>query len=735
MSKHAKYPLRPDLLLMFHLLLAAALPLAARATPVEPPGLPYIHRVEFGEAACDTCPPRPCPGDSLRVTIHGELPGCVDFRGLRQVWVRDLKGPYLLADFVADTCGRPCIAGFTPYSASTVLPPATPGTHEVSIVSQVRTCPDTTLIASAERREFRFLVPPSCASSPLDSLVQSFVKFKVLPEPRCAEDDLRLWIGENVCPPCVRIVSFTADPAPHATLEWTPNCYEFYCDSDTLSLPIGRFAAGSHVIVADVDVRVLAPGVVDSVLSFQAAVPFEVSATCDTAVACVSPELRALSFVPAIAVRCDVRVAPGGHGSLTLHSQSDLPLGGLQGKLHCPPPFRVTGLSAPPESFGLHVSWVPEGRGARYVLFTTGGTPIPAGMAPVLAVTLLCDSSATVGTRVALGAAVEVASGPGGEALPLCPPSPFPSAATWMCVSDVRPTCDVNADGQADVRDLVLMTTCLSLDQPVPSEHCRDCDRDGTWSFADLVCCANQVLQLPFPPRDSVNADGIRVSFDDVTRDGEELALRVRLSGVRDLGAALLRLRYPGERWRVDPPQVVERPGATNAGWMPLADPSQSGVVQLGGLRLTTTAADAIEFVLRFTPTAAPNAGDRLVVEGADLAGVDGTAFTLASKPSLALAGQEPPVGPRVELGPARPNPFTDVTTFALNLPEEADVDLAIHDLAGRHVATLFHGRLPAGRRDVAWRAEEARAGMYFARLVVNGQVHLRRVVLVRGPR
>jgi hypothetical protein len=70
-----------------------------------------------------------------------------------------------------------------------------------------------------------------------------------------------------------------------------------------------------------------------------------------------------------------------------------------------------------------------------------------------------------------------------------------------------------------------------------------------------------------------------------------------------------------------------------------------------------------------------------------------------------------------------------------VSLPREADVDLAVLDLAGRRVATLASGRQPAGRRDFTWSGAGAREGLYFVQLRVEGKVYSTRVALVRNGR
>jgi|GEM_PF-4294878 len=83
------------------------------------------------------------------------------------------------------------------------------------------------------------------------------------------------------------------------------------------------------------------------------------------------------------------------------------------------------------------------------------------------------------------------------------------------------------------------------------------------------------------------------------------------------------------------------------------------------------------------------------------------------------------------------PNPFNPATTLSFVLDEAGVVELDIYQIDGRHVATLFDGRLDAGPRHVDWhgrddRGSEVASGVYLARLKTNGQMVTRKVMLVR---
>ena len=73
---------------------------------------------------------------------------------------------------------------------------------------------------------------------------------------------------------------------------------------------------------------------------------------------------------------------------------------------------------------------------------------------------------------------------------------------------------------------------------------------------------------------------------------------------------------------------------------------------------------------------------------------------------------------------------------MALTLVERRLVDVGVYDLAGRRVATLANGELPAGDNMLTWDGRDAqggtvRGGMYFVRARGAGLNAVRRVLLL----
>jgi hypothetical protein len=98
-------------------------------------------------------------------------------------------------------------------------------------------------------------------------------------------------------------------------------------------------------------------------------------------------------------------------------------------------------------------------------------------------------------------------------------------------------------------------------------------------------------------------------------------------------------------------------------------------------------------------------------------------------------AGVTPPAVPAgLALASPRPNPSAGATRLEFDLPSAARAQLAVFDAAGRCVATLVDGDLPAGRHSATWDGrntggDRAAAGLYFARLTTPHGVISRRIV------
>ncbi|MFQ5824623.1 MAG: right-handed parallel beta-helix repeat-containing protein, partial [bacterium] len=75
------------------------------------------------------------------------------------------------------------------------------------------------------------------------------------------------------------------------------------------------------------------------------------------------------------------------------------------------------------------------------------------------------------------------------------------------------------------------------------------------------------------------------------------------------------------------------------------------------------------------------------------------------------------------ELAQNYPNPFNPTTTISYYLPQSADVNISIFNITGQLVETLVNERKTAGFHSVIWNASGISSGLYFYKIMINGQV------------
>jgi len=104
---------------------------------------------------------------------------------------------------------------------------------------------------------------------------------------------------------------------------------------------------------------------------------------------------------------------------------------------------------------------------------------------------------------------------------------------------------------------------------------------------------------------------------------------------------------------------------------------------------------------------------------------------------SIELSATRPGVPSVVGLTGNHPNPFNPSTTITFSLVRSAEVNLVVLDAAGRRVRTLVNEVRGVADHAVIWNGNDdagrrVASGVYHARLVVNGEVSIHKMSLIK---
>ncbi|HEY2955415.1 MAG TPA: FlgD immunoglobulin-like domain containing protein [Candidatus Eisenbacteria bacterium] len=440
---------------------------------------------------------------------------------------------------------------------------------------------------------------------------------------------------------------------------------------------------------------------------------------------------------------CNAFVSLDHPADVTLQVLTSIALAGLQGRLVLWPTagLRITSLTPVGPAAGMHVAWEPTAEGAKFAMFADQGAPIPpwnprAGAIPLPVPVLRVTASATAGTPIPSVTRVDaqelLGSDERGRGVSECQIvyGRIADPAAHICAASA---CDFNGDAVTDVRDLVLMAHCVLQSGYCPPDATGhlDCDRSGVVDIDDVMCCARVFLRGPAPPGAPGRPEpAIRLSFREPIASASGVDLPVRLDGADRIGATRLAIRYPSDRFQVTSVDVA----GDASRWLCLHEGTGDRLV-LGLIGLGPAPAPGpLDLTLRLALRPGESPGGEVRVEGAEFAGPDGAALEVAvGEPAWSFDGP-----PGLALSPGEPNPFSRESRVQVTLARPATVEISVHDLGGRRVASLHSGPLAAGAHPFSWNGTRADGsvaptGVYLVRARAGNDVATRKLVLLRG--
>ncbi len=92
----------------------------------------------------------------------------------------------------------------------------------------------------------------------------------------------------------------------------------------------------------------------------------------------------------------------------------------------------------------------------------------------------------------------------------------------------------------------------------------------------------------------------------------------------------------------------------------------------------------------------------------------------------------ENPVVNNFYLAQNYPNPFNPSTKINFGLKNSGNVEISVYNILGKKVATLVNGFKSAGNHSVSFNASNLSSGIYFYKIVTNGFVQTRKMLLLK---
>jgi hypothetical protein len=151
-------------------------------------------------------------------------------------------------------------------------------------------------------------------------------------------------------------------------------------------------------------------------------------------------------------------------------------------------------------------------------------------------------------------------------------------------------------------------------------------------------------------------------------------------------------------------------------------------------LPFTIASGDSVLFDYIYAPRSTETESRSVTVEFIT-SGEGSAVFKLTVIPRSATTGVEDERGVVLvdrEMLESLPNPFSGSTTLRINAPRPSHARVSVVSAMGEEVARLLDERVEAGARDLLFDAEDLPAGLYFARMEMEGEVILRRLILMR---
>jgi len=336
-------------------------------------------------------------------------------------------------------------------------------------------------------------------------------------------------------------------------------------------------------------------------------------------------------------------------------------------------------------------------------------------------------------------------AGEEGQVVLPCPT--FAPLTGTICIRNGE-KCDINSDGRADVVDIVNMIKCIMCTIPegccTPAQVAMsDCNGDGVLNVNDVVCCIRYILDsfcLWCETEQGGNQEGgsqASIGFSDNVSWESDTRFTVPVTLSSPVGARGVEARIDFDPQVLSVDQITVPDELKGAGLYYTASGGKLSLIMVGmGNGPLPMGSDGIlaRVSFEFVPGARAQTTE-VLIEGAAGADNDGNRLALVrTNEKMAI---EPKVTPTVHLA-SKPNPFLSATDVSLSIVSPQEGMLAIYDVAGRLVKTLYRGHFSEGAHTFNWDGKESsgltvRSGVYFVRFEGKSNTITAKLVLLRS--
>ena len=428
---------------------------------------------------------------------------------------------------------------------------------------------------------------------------------------------------------------------------------------------------------------------------------------------------------------CDAGGVPGDTACVEIALGNRDPVAGIQSVIRVHDPNSDPGVLVPGDLLhpiraraigradGFKVAWAADGSTIKFMLYSDTGAAIPAGIGPVLRVCYAIGENAPTGSyKLRFGQTV--VADPAGAEMPPCPTLVEPVGR--FCVGE--PPCDLDGNGRSNVLDIVRLVRCAlaGRDSTVCPDSIAaraDCNGDGSIDIRDVICCVRKMLAFGFGRMDTPSIATLvtaqvgfhgPVEWISATRGRVELDVDPE----SDFGGVALGIRpAPGTTIT----QILVPTGIGYHAGFDTSDPSMARamLVRIGDAPLSGRIPLQVEFEAVSGATQPGGTIDLVRAEGGSWSGQPASA-------AITSASVTVPGSPAPRVFPARPNPFTDATDIAYEVPSQRHVTLRIYSASGKLVRTLVDATVTQGVHRAPWNGRDQAgrvvgSGIYFVKL------------------